>query len=144
MLTFYMRVPSNKVVGLIVRKVLLSPLYCNKICKTILTHPAIHDTLYHKSHRACRGNAPPSCLRKTALPLKSPTGAFIATQTRTFRKVQNGEDLFPMKIFTAPQHTRSILPLTSSDKIIAALRGRYFSFSQIKSYVVVRSSKICF
>ena len=33
-----------------------------------------------------------------------------------------------MKIFTAPQHTRSILPLTSSDKIIAALRGRYFSF----------------
>ena len=49
-----------------------------------------------------------------------------------------------MKIFTAPQHTRSILPLTSSDKIIAALRGRYFSFSQIKSYVVVQSSKICF
>ena len=33
--------------------------------------------------------SPPSCLRKTALPLKSPTGAFIATQTRTFRKVQN-------------------------------------------------------
>ncbi|MBV0929037.1 hypothetical protein L0P70_13500, partial [Faecalibacterium prausnitzii] len=102
------------------------------------------DTLYRKSHRACRGNAPPSCLRKTALPLKSPTGAFIATQTRTFRKVQNGEDLFPMKIFTAPQHTRFILPLTSPDKIIAALRGRYFSFSQIKSYVVVQSSKIYF
>jgi len=60
------------------------------------------------------------------------------------RKVQNGEDLFPMKIFTAPQHTRFILPLTSPDKIIAALRGRYFSFSQIKSYVVVQSSKICF
>ena len=34
-----------------------------------------------------------------------------------------------MKIFTAPQHTRSILPLTSSDKIIAALRGRYFFFT---------------
>jgi hypothetical protein len=49
-----------------------------------------------------------------------------------------------MKIFTAPQHTRFILPLTSSDKIIAALRGRYFSFSQIKSYVVIQSSKICF
>ena len=32
-----------------------------------------------------------------------------------------------MKIFTAPQHTRFILPLTSSDKIIAALLGRYFS-----------------
>ena len=49
-----------------------------------------------------------------------------------------------MKIFTAPQHTRFILPLTSSDKIIAALRGRYFSFSQIKSYVVVQISKIHF
>jgi hypothetical protein len=48
------------------------------------------------------------------------------------------------KEFTAPQHTRFILPLTSPDKIIAALRGRYFSFLQIKSYVVVQSSKICF
>ena len=49
-----------------------------------------------------------------------------------------------MKIFAAPQHTRFILPLTSPDKIIAALRGRYFSFSQIKSYVVVQISKIHF
>ena len=32
----------------------------------------------------------------------------------------------------------------SPDKIIAALHGRYFSFSQIKSYVVVQSPKICF
>ena len=32
----------------------------------------------------------------------------------------------------------------SPDKIIAALRGRYFSFPQIKSYVVVQSFKICF
>ena len=31
---------------------------------------------------ACRGKAPPSCWRKTARPLKSPTGAFIAAQTR--------------------------------------------------------------
>ena len=46
-----------------------------------------------------------------------------------------------MKIFTAPQHTRFILPLTSPDKIIAALRGRYFSFLQIKSYVVVQISE---
>ena len=36
-----------------------------------------------------------------------------------------------MKIFTAPQHNRSILPLTSSDKIIAALRGRYFSLWEL-------------
>ena len=33
---------------------------------------------------ACRGKAPPSCWRKTALPLKSPTGAFIAAQPRHF------------------------------------------------------------
>ena len=40
--------------------------------------------------RACRGKAPPSCLRKTALPLKSPTGAFIAAQPRHshFRRKQ--------------------------------------------------------
>ena len=46
-----------------------------------------------------------------------------------------------MKIFTAPQHTRFILPPIHPDKIIAALHGRYFSFLQIKSYVVVQSSK---
>jgi len=60
------------------------------------------------------------------------------------RKVQSGEDLFPMKIFTAPQHIRSILPPIHPTKSIAALHGRYFSFSQIKSYVVVQSSKIYF
>jgi hypothetical protein len=41
------------------------------------------------------------------------------------------------KEFTAPQHTRFILPPIHPTKSIAALRGRYFSFSQIKSYVVV-------
>ena len=46
------------------------------------------------------------------------------------------------KEFTAPQHTRFILPLTSSDKIIAALRGRYFL--QIEPYVVVQFSEIRF
>ena len=45
---------------------------------------------------------------------------------------------------TAPQHTRFILPPIHPDKIIAALHGRYFSFSQIKSYVVVQFSEICF
>ena len=94
-----------------------------------MTHSAIHDTLYRKSHRACRGNAPPSCLRKTALPLKSPTGAFIAVQTRTFRKVQSGEDLFPMKIFTAPQHTRFILPPIHPDKIHRCAAWAVFFFS---------------
>ena len=31
--------------------------------------------------RTCRGEAPPSCWRKTVRSLKSPTGAFIASQT---------------------------------------------------------------
>ena len=96
-----------------------------------MTRSAIHDTLYRKSHRACRGNAPPSCLRKTALPLKSPTGAFIATQTRTFRKVQNGEDLFPMKIFTAPQHTRFILPPIHPTKSSLRCLGGIFLFWEL-------------
>ena len=46
-----------------------------------------------------------------------------------------------MEIFTAPQHTRFILPLFHPTKSIAMLRGRYFSFSQIKSYVVVQISE---
>ena len=49
-----------------------------------------------------------------------------------------------MKIFTAPQHTRSILPPIHPTKSIAALHGRYFSFLQIKSYVVVQISEIHF
>ena len=37
--------------------------------------------------RTCRSETPPSCaVRKTVLSLKSPTGAFIAAQTRTFLK----------------------------------------------------------
>ena len=35
------------------------------------------------------------------------------------------------KEFTAPQHTRSILPPIHPDKIIAALRGRYFFTNKI-------------
>ena len=34
-----------------------------------------------RKRQVCRGEATPSCLRKTALWLKSPTGAFIAAQT---------------------------------------------------------------
>ena len=43
---------------------------------------------------------------------------------------------------TAPQHTRSFCRLFHLDKIIAALRGRYFL--QIEPYVVVQISKIHF
>ena len=49
-----------------------------------------------------------------------------------------------MKIFYRPATHPIYFAADSPDKIIAALRGRYFSFSQIKSYVVVQSSKICF
>ena len=42
---------------------------------------------------------------------------------------------------TAPQHTRFILPPIPPTNSIAALRGLYFSFSQIKSYVVVQISE---
>jgi hypothetical protein len=52
--------------------------------------------------------------------------------------------MIAQKEHTAPQHARSILPPIHPTKSIAALHGRYFSFSQIKSYVVVQSSKICF
>ena len=47
-----------------------------------------------------------------------------------------------MKIFYRPATHPIHFAADSPDKIIAALRGRYFSFSQIKSYVVVQSSKI--
>ena len=74
------------------------------------------------------GAKPLHLLTQTALPLKSPTGAFIATQTRTFRKVQNGEDLFPMKIFTAPQHTRFVLPPFHPTKSSLRCVGGIFLF----------------
>ena len=51
------------------------------------------------------------------------------------------QQMIAQKERTAPQHTRFILPPIHPDKIIAVLHGRYFSFSQIKSYVVVQSSK---
>ena len=53
------------------------------------------------------------------------------------RKVQNGVDLFPMKIFTAPQHTRFVLPPFHPTKFFACLAGRYFSFWELylESYI---------
>ena len=43
--------------------------------------------------RTCRGKAPPSCLRKTVLLLKSPTGAFVASQTQTFFSAVSGQSV---------------------------------------------------
>ena len=42
-----------------------------------------------------------------------------------------------MKIFTAPQHTRSILPPFHPTKFFACLAGRYFSFGKLylESYI---------
>ena len=53
---------------------------------------------------------------------------FIANPTNFVEKVQNGEDLFPMKIFTAPQHTRFILPPIHPTKFFACLAGRFFFY----------------
>ena len=49
-----------------------------------------------------------------------------------------------MKIFYRPATHPINFAADSPDKIIAALRGRYFSFLQIKSYVVIQISKIHF
>ena len=46
-----------------------------------------------------------------------------------------------MKIFYRPATHPIYFAADSPDKIIAALRGRYFSFSQIKSYVVIQISE---
>ena len=59
----------------------LRHLYSCDLCDTsFLIRFRTHSRLERAG--ACRGKAPPSCLRKTALPLKSPTGAFIAAQPR--------------------------------------------------------------
>jgi len=47
------------------------------------------------------------------------------------RKVQSGEDLFPMKIFTAPQHTRFILPPIHPTKSSLRCVGGIFLFWEL-------------
>ena len=59
----------------------LRHLYSCDFCDTsFLIRFRTHSRLVRAG--ACRGEPPPSCWRKTALPLKSPTGAFIAAQPR--------------------------------------------------------------
>jgi len=53
---------------------------------------------------------------------------FIANPTNFVEKVQNGEDLFPMKIFTVPQHTRFILPPIHPTKSSLRCVGGIFLF----------------
>ena len=68
----------------------LRHLYSCNLCDTVflLIRFRTHSRLERAG--ACRGEPPPSCWRKTALPLKSPTGAFIAAQPRHshFRRKQ--------------------------------------------------------
>ena len=119
-------------------KVALIALYRNKFCKTILTHLAKHDILCHKSTDFVDWFETIHKMWQCSLWTLSQEVVGYHRETHHFREEKSTKEL------TAPQHTRFILPLTSPDKIIAALRGRYFSFSQIKSYVVVQSSEICF
>ena len=76
------------------------------------SHPANHDILCHKSHRFCG-------LVKSH---SQDVVVFILNTASPW--------IIPKRL-TAPQHTRFILPLTSPDKIIAALRGRYFSLWEL-------------
>ena len=60
----------------------LRHLYSCDLCDTVflLIRFRTHSRLVRAG--ACREESPPSCWRKTARPLKSPTGAFIAAQPR--------------------------------------------------------------
>ena len=68
----------------------LRHLYSCDLCDTVFFLIRFRTHSRQEGAGACRGKAPPSCLRKTALPLKSPTGAFIAAQPRhsAFRRKQ--------------------------------------------------------
>ena len=120
------------------RCVILSLLHFNKFFKTLLTHST------------CRGiflvnPAVPVDWFKT---IRKMWSCSFWTQPQKVvgyhRETHHFSEGKSAKEFTAPQHTRSILPPIHPTKSIAALHGRYFSFSQIKSYVVVQSSKIRF
>ena len=65
---------------------------------------------------------------KTILTLAAIHDTLYRKSHHLCRKVQKGEDLFPMKIFTVPQHTRFILPPIHPTKFFACLAGRFFSF----------------
>ena len=53
----------------------MNPFFDAALCRSTLIH---HTPKFYVKPRTCRGEAPPSCLRKTVQSLKSPTGAFIA------------------------------------------------------------------
>ena len=76
-------------------------LYRDKFCKTILTYPRFHDTLYSKSCRKSGGS---------------------------HRDNHHFQRMIAQKERTAPQHTRSFCRCFTRQNPSPVLRRRYFSF----------------
>ena len=95
--------------------------YRHKFFKIILTHLAKHDILCHKSHWFCGlvWNHPQDVV------------VFILNTATESGWLSPWDPPLPWgkvhEEFTAPQHTRFILPPIHPTKSIAALHGRYFS-----------------
>ena len=98
-----------KCIIFIIEVLLLSP-FINNFFGIILTYPTNHDILYHKSHWTCRLIA--NLLQKWLVITVRPTTSVRKNPRRIYRPA------------THPIHFAADSP----DKIIAALRGRYFSF----------------
>ena len=87
--------------------------------------------------RTCRGKAPPSCLRKTVLLLKSPTGAFVASQTQTFfsaisrQSVLKPDGLGAVFVVERDQHP-----------VIVQKNGIYKNFNQCFSLFFLRNIEL--
>ena len=82
-ISFFCRFVNPELVG-------ARPLHlaCGKTVRSLKSPAGAFIAVLRSQTRTCRGEAPPSCLRKTLRSLKSPTGAFIAalrSQTRTCR-----------------------------------------------------------
>ena len=122
---------NRAIIALNAKSVILLPLYRNKTCKTILTCPAIHDTLYRKSHRACRGNAPPSCCARPLCRLKAPLGLSLLRKRSLVEKYRTARIYSPWR-FLPPRNTPDLFcRLLHPTKFFACLAGRYFSFGKL-------------
>ena len=87
--------------------------------------------------RTCRGKAPPSCLRKTVLLLKSPTGAFVASQTQTFFSAIGGQSVLK------PDSLGSILVVERDQHpVIVQKNGIDKNFNQRFSLLFLRNIEL--
>ena len=85
--------------------------------------------------RTCRGKAPPSCLRKTVLSLKSPTGAFIVPFRSTNAKLSNSVRCFALwHFYTLLNHTCNIC-----NGIGAAVPSRIMMYCPSRSFSMASS-----